>query len=1030
MRQTVASTGVALNAVSRRGHTASAAYLWGDELPLVGRRSDFNALRLLLDDAIDRRGHAVLLTGETGIGKSRLLSAVVREAEGRKMVVAAGRAFAVEAGLPYGALADALDAPIRALDVGALNVLTRGADGDLRAVVPGLPGARPGESSSHASADDYKTRLLWNVAQFLTRFAERQPLLLVLDNAHESDPSSLEFMHFMARHVRDTRILMILAYTDTGSARSPYLRGVERSLLAAREAIPQHLEALTRHDVVELMQRTFALAPADALRHGESLFAHTRGNPFFIEATLKELASTGRIRRVESTWVVESVTPETLPPTAREAVQSRLESLGVDARRVADVAAVVETRATLRLLERVTSLDAHALADAIDELVQGRILAEHRRTDDADYEFSHPIIQQTVRGSLSAARERALHASIATALEAIYIDNPLAHATAIARHLVRGHALGGDAQALRYLAAAGRDALERRAHEEARQWSTEALAIAERLGDTELIASLLEDVASALHRGGQSSAAIGSWERALRLAESRDDRRATARLLLLIGQESARAGNAREGLERLHAAEMAASEDPDLLVQACLSRAKTLQALGRHDEATQAVREALPTAEALGNVGLLARVHQTALQLYAWTGPATLAREHGARALALAAESGDTEIAWLAHWAMAVLEGFTGAPDGVARHQQMATQIADSLASPVLQAMSAEIAIEHASFIGRWDEALALAERTIPLARSVAPQSLLPRLLVWTGLIILARNETERARALFEEAWQLADAESAIPRDGNTRELHNVQNVILAHTGMGAYYLARGAWAHATDFGERGLALADRFGYVAWGIHRLIPLLLEAGLWQQDFARVETLSRRLREQSAGLGHRLGLAWANAADALVARLKYHHPDAAKRLLAAADDLDAVPFVFHAARLRRNAAQLLEADGDIPGAIRQMRRAHEVFARLGAEFELRETRSALRSLGVRLPPRNVSHGTAGLTGRELEIARAVARRLSNKQIGELMGISARTVGTHLSNVFVKLGVDSRGGLVDVLREHPLLRTDELL
>jgi DNA-binding NarL/FixJ family response regulator len=337
--------------------------------------------------------------------------------------------------------------------------------------------------------------------------------------------------------------------------------------------------------------------------------------------------------------------------------------------------------------------------------------------------------------------------------------------------------------------------------------------------------------------------------------------------------------------------------------------------------------------------------------------------------------------------------------------------------------MTAEITIEHASGTGRWDEGLALAEQVIPVARAIAPQSLLPRLLVWTGLMVLARDETERARALFEEAWRLSEAEHASEGLGRSGlELANVHNAILAHTGMGHYWLARGAWQRALTYGERGLAIADRYGYIAWAIHRLIPLILEAGLWLQQYDRVEELTQRLRTQSAAFDHRLGLAWAKAADALVARLRDHHPDAARQILEAADDLDAVPFVLHAARLRGNAAQLLEADGDASAAVRELRKAHDVFARIGAERELRETRSQLRSLGVRLPPRTATTGVGALTGRELEIARAVANRLSNKQIGATLDISARTVSTHLSNIFQKLGIDSRGALADRVRDDP--------
>jgi DNA-binding CsgD family transcriptional regulator len=246
-----------------------------------------------------------------------------------------------------------------------------------------------------------------------------------------------------------------------------------------------------------------------------------------------------------------------------------------------------------------------------------------------------------------------------------------------------------------------------------------------------------------------------------------------------------------------------------------------------------------------------------------------------------------------------------------------------------------------------------------------------------------------------------------------------MHNVVLAHTGMAAYSLSREEWQQALDYGRRGLAIADRFGYVVWAIHRLLPIIFEAALWLQEFELAREVTARLRTSSVRLGHKLGLAWANAADALLMRLADRHPDGIPRLLAAADDLDAIPFPFHAARLRRRTAQLMVVDGDLDGACRELRRAHDVFLRLGAEKELRGARSEMRTLGVRLPPRTITDGAHSLTGRELDVARLVARRLTNKEIAGRLDISSRTVSTHLSNMFGKLAVDSRGALVDLLR-----------
>ena len=142
------------------------------------------------------------------------------------------------------------------------------------------------------------------------------------------------------------------------------------------------------------------------------------------------------------------------------------------------------------------------------------------------------------------------------------------------------------------------------------------------------------------------------------------------------------------------------------------------------------------------------------------------------------------------------------------------------------------------------------------------------------------------------------------------------------------------------------------------------------------------------------------------DQLVGRWRDNKSDVVNRLIGAAEALDQVPFVFHAGRLRRHIARLLTIDGDRDGAARELRRAHDVFLRLGAALELRLTREAMRQLGVRPPQKSVVQGGT-LTQREREVAELVAQHKTNKEIPRALEISARTVSTHLSNVFLKLG-----------------------
>jgi DNA-binding CsgD family transcriptional regulator len=181
----------------------------------------------------------------------------------------------------------------------------------------------------------------------------------------------------------------------------------------------------------------------------------------------------------------------------------------------------------------------------------------------------------------------------------------------------------------------------------------------------------------------------------------------------------------------------------------------------------------------------------------------------------------------------------------------------------------------------------------------------------------------------------------------------------------------------------------------------------------------------MRRDAGRLHHRLGLAYADGCDGLLAWHRDGDPRRAIDLLrSSVNQLEAIPFPPQAARVRRRLAGALMEVGDREESMRELRKAHDVLARLGATEELSGTREEMRERGVRPPPKAITSGAAGLTGREMEIARMVATRKSNKAIGGALQISSRTVSTHLSNIFVKLNVGSRGELADFVRQNGLL------
>jgi DNA-binding CsgD family transcriptional regulator len=996
-------------------------------LPLVGREKEKDLLLHALDAADRGTASTIFLAGDGGVGKTRLAETIVHEATRRGWSTAVGRAYPVETGVPYALFSDALLPALRALDAGALAVLSRGGEAELSRLFPALDFRVEVRSVIRSDAAETKARLLWNFSQFLGRFAAKRSLLVVLENLQWADASSLELLHFTSRQLTGRRIVILCSYNEAQRDSNAVLASTERSLTGIGAASVVRLAPLSRTETDALLAGVFNVEPTTLRDFSAALYERTRGNPFFTEETLKALIDAGTLRRVDGRWVGWDMTSIELPHTVRDAIVARLERLSPPARLIADLAAVLGSRISYVVLEAVSDLPSASLVEAIDELRRDRVLVDADLTDGVYYDFTHPTLQTTLYSELGRARTRLLHGRIAAALEQHYGNTADTHADELAVHFSRAASNELAPRAARYLALAGRSALARYATREAATYLTAALELVDSIGvtaaiDGAAVASLVEDLARAKQRSGEYGAARALWQRALEAARDRCDDGHSASIERRLGLASFWAGQHDDAFAHYEAALAGAARTNDerLAARVRIAKAGAYQELGRADDALRELNEARAIAERLADAGMLARIHRAQMQLNMFIGRAADARAHGEQAIRFATASGERTVEWSAHWGIAVMAGLTGQSAELARHVHEAQRIADDVGSPVLAAWTNEVSIEYASGIGDWNTGLALAERTIPIARAIGSRTLLPRLHVWTGLMHLGRGDIETARTLFEESWRLSGA-----ADTPTGSL-DVHTAVPAHIGMAAYALAIGDKKRAIELGEAGVAIADKSGYVTWSIHRLIPIIIEAALWLQDFERAEHYGRRLRRDSAQMGHLLGLAWATASDALVVRLRDHDAPRAIELLGeAADQLEAVPFVFDAARIRRNLAQLLAQQGDDEGATRELRRAHDVFARIGAQAELTSVRDQLREIGVRPPARAVSEGAGSLTGREREIAQLVAARKSNKEIGVALGISSRTVSTHLSNVFAKLGVTSRGELTDRVREDDGLR-----
>ena len=995
--------------------------------PLVGRRTELAALNAALDGAVRKRGSVHILAGEGGVGKTRLTEVLRERAVERGMQTVLGRAFPVETGIPYAIFGDGFVPLLREMPPATLQAMSRGAAAELTLLFPtlrtdGTPMPRAGDAA------ELKPRLFDAFGQLLIRLAQKAPMLVVLENLHWADPSSLDLFHFLARSAAAHPLVLLATYNDAQRESHRTLRATEQSLLSLGVLARQSLAPLTRGETAEMVLALFDEKAEVIGDFADRVHARTRGNPFFIEEVLKALVSAGRLRREGDRWVGWLTEQLALPDSIRDALSLRFDRLSAEAQTVVTISAVVGAQVPHQLLERLAALGADALLTAVDELLHERIFEEVDTPDGPAYVFTHPMLQEMLYAELSRARVRALHAGIAEALEAMYGDRALANADDLAVHFRRAESPAQAERAVRYLTAAGEIALGRGAQREAVESLTAALTLIDRSGAQETLDPVLDPVLDLLgrarHRLGDYPGAAALWRRAITLASARGDLSRVAALERRLGVVQLRQGDFPGALGHydrgLEAARLARDEGAEAGLH--LARSAVLMEVGDGAEAERAGRTALAIAERVGETRLLARVHQALQALAVWRGPQEAALEHGARALEFAARTGDARTAWQVEWVLAYHAGLTGDAAGVARRTSEASRIADELRSPVLRLWTAETDIEYRSGIGDWDAALALADRAIEEARAFGQRMLLPRLLVWSALVLCGRGELQEAKARIDEAWSLSGADRA--EEG---ERVNVHHVVPAHVALASYHLYRRDYRTALDIGERGLAIADRTGYTVWQVHRLLPLCAEASLWLRDWERSTHYATRMREAADQLGHPLARAWSDAAFALVRMLQGDMAGSIAQLRSAADALDAIPFTEHAARLRRKFVDALIAAGEVKAAEVELSRIHEVFARLGAELALDDVREKMRELGMRLPRRKPiagdSDGWSELTAREVEIVKLVAAGKSNREIGEALGISARTGSTHLSNIYGKLKVRTRGQLAALARARGL-------
>jgi len=238
---------------------------------------------------------------------------------------------------------------------------------------------------------------------------------------------------------------------------------------------------------------------------------------------------------------------------------------------------------------------------------------------------------------------------------------------------------------------------------------------------------------------------------------------------------------------------------------------------------------------------------------------------------------------------------------------------------------------------------------------------------------------------------------------------------VPTYIGLAHYLVHLGDYEDAIEAARKGLRIAEGTGFTLWAMHQLLPVLAEAYIWAGHLDEAEEVGIRMRKHSERIDHRIGRAWANACDSIVQWKRGDPAGAVEQMLATADEFEAIPLIWTATRLRRQAAGRLHDLGRTEEAVRHLDHVHEVCVSVRAGLELEKTREMYRQMDRRPPPIPTSGGPLGLTDAEWKVGVLVAEGLSNKEIAKKLRCAVRTVSTHLSNIYAKRDVGGPGARV---------------
>ncbi len=882
---------------------------------MVGRERELAQARTLWKKVVFSEGQMLLISGEPGVGKSRLVQELVTQVQVSGGQALVGVCYA-EGGAPYAPFAQVLRRAFHSGfcdDLGLSDFVLA----DLLTLAPALRRRFP-EVAPNPPLDPQseQQRLFENVVAFCAALSERAPLLLVLEDAHWADSSTLSLLRHLARRTRRQPVLLAATYREVELDGTRPFQEVLLDLNRERLATRLELSRLGREESRDMLAVLFDEEITPEFLDG--IFRETEGNPFFIEEVCKALVESGELYFADGRWHRPSMDQLEIPQSVRAAIQSRIGKLPAEAQEILRLAAILgrefdfETLAEASALPKAGEVGEERLIDALESAEGAQLIEEISAEGGVTFAFTNALIPATLVEGVRTLRRRRLHRRAAAAVATLRPDD----LEALAHHY--GEA-GDDAQALTYYTRAGERASAAYANQEAKNHFLAALDLVESYAGR---AHLLSELGEVHVRMGHHEEAIETWQEGIDLYKSLGDQDGVARLYAQVARAAWLAGPpprslalCREGMEAIAGA-------PDSLGQADLLHETARACLfnGLPDEADVLCRRALEIAERLGAVQVQAEA-LTTLAIVPGR-PAAEAVSALTQVVELVEAAGLLVQAARAHQNLGAILCFNaGDLDASRQHSLRATELFQQVGgvSWVLYCASG------AAIVALYQGAIPVAETELLALRA----SLDAAYDAGVAVTVLQTAEAllQRYRGELAEAAERLRAHQAETRDaGDLHYLSIVDNTLAGVLGeIGEEEEAEAALREAIELGDRGAVVGG-----VWP--RCILSVIRSR--QREAQAARSLISEGREKATELGDRAWDAvWLPWARAHLAAVEGNWSDALKAFDATVDGFARMGMRWYRAHTLREWADAHLSRGEAG----DRERARELLREATAEFE---------------------------------------------------------------------------------------------